>query len=607
MNIYNFSLYNDHLYETFKAVKTQVSRVVEVALKILENLGRVLSSTIRRFAFSAHSNTVQRETNLAPANLGLGSLEEVEQRAEEEMVLTLEDRYKDHPALDPKDSEPFDNVPVDITKLIFSYLPPKDLRSTSLTCPLWNNLSSEFIEIHSEKEAKERLGEEVAEIFRENYGSWRALMNELTKKFTPSSYELIYGSYKMRYSQIEDEETKVKLSILKDSIRESDEKKLIEVLEYIKQINTFKYLNTFENPLVAAIRCRQLQYVPILIEHGAKDYAYSYEYKINTSTDNINGMSALYYAASYQDIDLVKFLLDKGARSNLILEGAGKDLPLIPTLILNSPADKEKRKKFLICLLLLLKGLDDSERAQYIKNDSLTEAIISRQSDVANVLYAMGAHVDIDDFDTIVKRCIITSCEENDVNMLKFIHQRSIKALKFLKDDSGATILHTAFSFGAFEALEYLKNQVGIPQDVRNNDGETYEVSGKKALKENLIFNITNQGTRANLHTPSFWYHTNIYEICKKQGIDLNESINNKNQTLLHLAAKSYLKYDNCLHCIKTLLDCGLKVNQRDADGNTPLDIAKRTYQNTEWYNEEYRQIALRNIQLLEQHLAKEN
>lgn len=158
--------------------------------------------------------------------------------------------------------------------------------------------------------------------------------------------------------------------------------------------------------------------------------------------------------------------------------------------------------------------------------------------------------------------------------MLKFLHIRQIVDLKAIRTPSDATLLHTAFALQAHDILKYLIDEVKVPTDVRNKNNQTYDVSGREELKQNIHRALVH-----GLTTPSSFYDElsglllKSLEECLTHQIDLNIPINDKGQTFLHIAVKEIL-HSGRNQEIGLLLEHGANPKIADKKGVTPLQLA---------------------------------
>lgn len=484
-----------------------------------------------------------------------------------ETIKSMHNFSPPHPAEQPTETDLISKLPNEILLLVVGYLDKKSLGNIGGTSKLLFSASKEAWEGF----VKNRIGSTVADILKKNRDSWRDVMVDLNRPFEKLSNA-------MSTLGILDENWKdnAELEIVCDHIKENDTIGLTEALCNIKKTNKLYKLNSRclgNSPLELTAMLGNVDHARLLIEYGAKDALSGGHYR---SKDGVKGLSALFYAAENGHVEMVKFLLENGARPNLNLESDGYNHPLISILIMKIPGESVN---ILECLLFLINAWkvevghkivcqhDDAKMAFEL-------AIRNGYANVANLLFGLGIRIDLyEGREDIVYRAII----QKNLEMIKFFHVRGLIDLKNLKRKSGETLLHTAFSLNANEILQYLIDEVKIPTDVVNFKKETYDVSGKKELEQNIrraiAENIKLFGGSIHIRLAPY---KEPFEECLKHNVDLNVPIDDKGQTILHLAAMQILHFhlngENGI--INSLLENGANPHIEDYKGLTPLQSA---------------------------------
>ncbi|GAB4231333.1 MAG: hypothetical protein Tsb0021_09760 [Chlamydiales bacterium] len=473
---------------------------------------------------------------------------------------------------------------------------------------------------------------------------------DLNTPLIPDSYELQEGFCKIDYSTADDE-LKIKISRLMSYIVKDSEEGILSILENLKNNGQLKYLHSLDNPLRLAAEYG-MKNVDLLIQYGARDYTYENSYYYFKKP--VIGKSALYYAIIEGRVETVKILLKKGANPNLYLEKENKILrPLVLLIIekMDPKLTKTDESNILECFLLLLKRLKNDENYNEILNESLLWAVKYRRLDIAYLVYAMGGRINTiqpDDLNVLIKN----SFELNKIEMIKFLHDNSIAELSTIKqffnsiqdrdkrekilyliqsdnvemvqylhehslvdfsnirDDSSATLLHDSLSYAADKTLNYLI-KIGVPQDAKNINNETYLDSGRKALTNN-IFQTLIRYTKYGVNYSSIENFNNgkAFEVCERFQINLNVYENEQGKNLLHIALENFSNFK--IGNLNRLLDCGIDITKRDVNGDTPLDLIQKEYTDFKMisYDEHlrsYRELFQESLQYMEQqNISKE-
>lgn len=469
-----------------------------------------------------------------------------------------------HPAEQPTDRDLLSTQPRDPLKIIISYLDEKSLRCIATT-------SKTLLEVSDfawKQYVEQRVGAAVATQLKSSRASWRAVMIDLNRPFTLLSKQLrVLGA---PTSNLGD---KTELNAVLESIKDHNTEDLKAALISMQEADKCHELNLryFEyTSLELAAAHGNIEQAALLIEYGAADAIRRqiYTYK----EDWVQEHSALFYAAYKGHVAMVRFLLEKGANPALNLEKHGYNQPLLTVLI---SSIREEDTSILECLLLLIKAWKaEIGHTAVCKHENavtaLGMAIDKGFVRIAHLLFGLGVRfVPSQNYVyTLVNDKII----QKNLEILKFLHIRQIVDLKSIRTPSGATLLHTAVALQAHDILKYLTDEVKVPTDVRNKDNETYDVSGQKELEQNICRALIYGLDFGSFYDEQSGLKLKSLEECLKHHIDLNVSINNEGQTLLHIAVK-WILYS--VRNIDLLLAHGANPKIPDNKGITPLQLAK--------------------------------
>ncbi|KIE05265.1 hypothetical protein NF27_DT00390 [Candidatus Jidaibacter acanthamoeba] len=311
-----------------------------------------------------------------------------------------------------------------------------------------------------------------------------------------------------------------------------------------------------------------------------KEFLESHTTYINIK--NSNNFSALHLSSLYGNKDFTKFLIKKGANVNtrnsrgetpLHLAAKNGRLSIVRLLIkipnINIRArDSEHRTALDLALTYPLRQIELIKENRKVSSFS-REPIFE---DIAELLQKAKEYVDCLNN---IKICIVEKIMfiRDRITYINNIFNKTILILESnpefisLKNDNGHTALHLAAIYGETKLIKILL-QKGADINVKDNKGKTPQDVSKRlgdflTIKKyiNLLSNIKND--------------TNIYIKLKVILKASPEFINLKNedgQTILHIAVLYNIHSQDE---IKFLYDLKAKINIRDNEGNTPLDLAK--------------------------------
>ena len=318
--------------------------------------------------------------------------------------------------------------------------------------------------------------------------------------------------------------------------------------------------------LHCAVRSGSLELVKFLIDRGAN---------VNVNEKDDYGETILDYAAHTGSLELVKFLTDKGA-----FEAASKgDLKTVEKLFYKD--------------LNLINATDDN------RGRVLHCAVRSGSLELVKFLIDRGAKINVNEKDDYGETILDYAAHTGSLKLVKFLSDEGafeatrkgdIQTVKELlnkdptliytkKDGSRYTILHCAVSSGSLELVKFLIDR-GANVNVRSDCGYTvlHYAADTGSLKL-VKFLIDKGAIVSNVKTD--WGDTVLHEAAESGSLELVKfltdkglDINNKNvfrETPLHRAVGSQ---NRSSEVAKFLIDMGTDVNVKDSDGETALGIA---------------------------------
>ncbi len=236
---------------------------------------------------------------------------------------------------------------------------------------------------------------------------------------------------------------------------------------------------------------------------------------------------ALHLAAKYGHGEVVKVLLDNGAKVNAKADGW-------PALYLAAENGHGEVVK-----VLLDNGAKVNARVH--GSTALHPAAKYGHREVVKVLLDKGAHANTKNGDIDKKTALHLAAENDDTEVVKILLDNGARV--DARDGYGLTALRRAVENGHRQAVKILLDKKANP-DIKGIDGRTY------------------------LHV-ALLHHWDLKII--KALLDKNAKINEEADggvTPLHLAA-----WTGDWEIVKALLDKGANANQEDMNGRTPFDI----------------------------------
>jgi uncharacterized protein len=248
--------------------------------------------------------------------------------------------------------------------------------------------------------------------------------------------------------------------------------------------------------------------------------------------NRVERMSALYWAIRWGYENTVKFLLDRGARTDREL-GPG----MSPIML----ATEGKRAAVLRVLLDQRYGLRHFlEEADAKGATPLITATILNYDEICGILIDAGAKVDAQDHNGETSLYKASSRGYDGVVRRLLRHNAQVDA----HDKAGRTPLHMATLGGHYQV-------VGVLLEYRSNPGR-----------------LDNKG-RAALHIATSSGFADIVKLLLENGAEVDE-LDSQRRTALHIASASDFRGD----VVKILLDHGAQTSMVDDRGWTALHIA---------------------------------
>ncbi|XP_015921097.2 uncharacterized protein [Parasteatoda tepidariorum] len=325
---------------------------------------------------------------------------------------------------------------------------------------------------------------------------------------------------------------------------------------------------------------------------------------------NSNLMTALHFAAKSSNIDILKFLIDRG------LNPKAKDFHNRNILHVSAAFGCKCIVEYIIEELKI--SVDEKcER----KQSPLHVAAENGCFDAVETLLHHRAETDVVDVanQTPLQKAVIN----NRMEIAK-LFLRNNKNINSIRDENGFTLLHIAAEFGFLDMVVYLLDEgadvnsetlnLATPLHLSSFDGQLEAVkilisrganvsarakegvtplhfaveSGRQSIVEYLLENGANINAMTSekclpLHYAIREKHMKIFEILIKNGARLED---------IEICGDSAYKYaisKRNLDAINYLIESGVPINQRDLEGCTPLhlsikyvtnDISKRLIEN---------------------------
>lgn len=471
-----------------------------------------------------------------------------------------------HPAAQPPESDLISALPDEMLLKIFGYLDETSLMNIGL-------VSKNFFAISEEiwrSPVEQRLGSFLSAEFKKSRESWRDVMLDLNRPFVKVS-----NTFFRRGQDKGGWEKKPELKAVCECVSNKDLKALQQALIKLEAVNKCDQLNSRffgMTPLEIAAVHGNIAQARLLIQYGAMDGVVRVRYDLG-----VKGKSALFYAAQNEKVEMVNFLLENGAFPNQTLEEYGYTTPLLECLLRNH---KRQNTDFLECLLLLMNAWKEEVGEEIVcKKEYITKAcimaIIDGNANLANFLFALGIRVQLSHknaFNSVYEAIISKNLE-----MINFLHRWELIDFKNVRVNVGGSLLHVAVALGANEILQYFITQVKIPVDICNVKGETYIVSGKRELEQNVLRAIKYElETFRGFKDETSGFLAKSLDECLKHKVDLNLPINDNGQTLLHIAVESILNHHRNSEngTIRLLLENGANPLIEDNEGLSPLKKA---------------------------------
>jgi ankyrin repeat protein len=252
-----------------------------------------------------------------------------------------------------------------------------------------------------------------------------------------------------------------------------------------------------------------------------------------------DGRTYIFWASYKNNIEIVKYLLKNGAKTDVIDDkgysvlnftaGAGVENVKLYDLLINHGADliNDKTPKGANALLLIVPNLTGFKMVDYFLSKGLK----------------------LNDTDKDGNGLFNYTARKGNKKMLNMLIRKRV-TYKTLNKNGGNAMLFATRGSNSLAFFKYLES-LGINPNITNNDGRT--------PLHNLAYN--------NKDITSINYFIN-------KGVSINQVDNNGNTALINAASR------NSLQIIKLLINKNTKINQANKEGQTALTKAIRNNSN---------------------------
>lgn len=270
------------------------------------------------------------------------------------------------------------------------------------------------------------------------------------------------------------------------------------------------------------------------------------------------GLTPLHCAVILQNLQMIKFLVSKGANANAV--------------------DEDDYS----CLILALKSNDrwHVDRLYWPFHDSIGLLKKPVSFEILDELVRAGARLD---YQAGWRTSVIdVAIETGEIPIVDWVLQNGIKPSDNVSSGSSTTLLMSACDQGSFPIVNHLIG-LGATVDAVDQDGQTALFYAGNLATANALIDAGANLTHLDKNGYSIFQKRYVgAEIFQKYGAEfvrLGGDIQGKNidgRSILHHLAGAY--GDGGLAAIKLALLLGCEVNAQDKDGRTPFMLARPEY-----------------------------
>lgn len=309
-------------------------------------------------------------------------------------------------------------------------------------------------------------------------------------------------------------------------------------------------------------REKSLSLVKLLVEH-----------RTDKDLEDGEGATAVARAVAKENLDIISYLLEKGARTALSTqEGGTTSILHWSTYIRSTP-----EKSLAVARLILKHGADVNFRV-FTKETPIHTATRNRNLEVMKLILQNGGSIDAQEF--FGRTPLIVA-----INIMRLILHDQSEVLKLLFGDAADKMteptssypdVHSGLDQELTKAIELL---IASGADINVKKHRKWSPLNSAAAKghENIVELLLDHGADVKNRTENAWTpvlnaanegHENIIKLLLAHGAELNV-FDDHGWTALHSAAREGKTY-----ILEYLVSAGIKADEIDESGDTALHVA---------------------------------